>query len=382
MKKATRQQARDHNTRLVLTTIFDQGELSRADIARQTGLTRPTVSTIVSDLLAGDFVIETGQGPSVGGKPPTILSINDVGRQLICLDLSGDEFTGALVDLRGNIRHKVSAQLEDQRGEAAVSIASALIDSLLSVASSPVLGIGLGTPGLVDPENGIVLRAVNLGWSDLPLRSRLEDRFGLPVHVANDSHLAALAEYTFGPEQPSRNLMVVRISQGIAAGIVINGQAFYGDGFGAGEIGHVVVAPDGERCTCGNRGCLETTSSARAMLHKARISGGKAMTDWTTFAQTVQAGHHVEREIAAAGGRYAGIAIAGLVGAFNIKTIRLAGRVRDLGNAFLEPLQAEMRRHVLPSMADATTVSYSFLERDFILLGGSALLLQRELGII
>lgn len=381
MKKATRQQARDHNTRLVLTTIFDQGELSRAEIARQTGLTRPTVSTIVTELLDSDYVVETGQGPSAGGKPPTNLSINDSGRQLICLDLSGAEFTAALVDLRGTITNRVSAQLADQRGEAAMAIAAALIDSLLSSASSPVLGISLGTPGLVDPENGIVLRSVNLGWIDVPLRSRLEQQFGLPIHVANDSHLAALAEHTFGPERPSRNLIAIRIGQGIGAGIVLNGQPFYGDGFGAGEIGHVVVAPGGEECSCGNRGCLETTSSTRAMLRKARMSGGKSITDWSSFAETVQAGHQVEREIAASGGKFAGVAVAGLIGAYNIKTIVLAGRIRDLGDAFLKPLQAEMRRHVLPAMADATTVSFSSLGSDIILLGGSALLLQRELGI-
>ena len=127
----------------------------------------------VGDLLASDYVIETGQGPSVGGKPPTNLSINDSGRQLVCLDLSGAEFTGALVDLRGTITCRVSAQLAGQRGEAAIAVAAALIDSLLATASSPVLGISIGTPGLVDPENGIVLRSVNLGWLDIPLRSRL-----------------------------------------------------------------------------------------------------------------------------------------------------------------------------------------------------------------
>lgn len=382
MQKATRHQTKDHNTSLVLKTVLDQGELSRADIARATGLTRPTVSSIVSELLADGYIVETGQGPSVGGKPPTFLAVNPSGRQLVCLDLSGAEFRGALVDLQGNILHQASAQLAEQRGEAAVAATTALAASLLSIATAPVLGIGIGSPGLVNPRQGIVLRSINLGWSNLPLRDRLAAEFDLPVHVANDSHLAALAEYTFGPARRSRNLIAIRVGQGIGAGIVLNGRPFYGDGFGAGEIGHVVVAPDGEACSCGNRGCLETTSSTRAMLQQAHHSGGTAITDWTEFVGAVRAGQQVPTAIAADAGRRLGLAIASLIGALNITTIVLAGRVSELGDAFLMPLRAEVRRCVLPTMADETTVTYSALGSDLILLGSTALVLQRELGVI
>ncbi len=382
MQKATRQQTKDHNTRLVLKTIFDQGELSRADIARRTRLTRPTVSTIVAELLANNYVVEAGLGPSVGGKPPTNLAINQAGHHMICLDLSGAEFQGALIDMRGTVVHRVAAQLDDQRGETAVAAAAALIASLQSVSSASILGIAIGTPGLVDPQNGVVLRAVNLGWLNLPLRDRFEDQFGLPVHIANDSHLAALAEYTYGPPRSSRNLIAIRVGQGIGAGIVLNGQPFYGDGFGAGEIGHVVVAPDGDLCSCGNRGCLETTSSTRVMLRQAQVQGGQSITDWSTFAETVQAGQQASRAVAANAGGYLGAAVANLVGAYNIQTVVLAGRVGELGGAFIEPVRSEARRRVLPTMADQTTIAFSTLGSDIILLGASALLLQQELGII
>ncbi|MEZ4519905.1 MAG: ROK family transcriptional regulator [Chloroflexota bacterium] len=382
MQKATRQQTKDHNTRLVLKTIFDQGELSRADIARITGLTRPTVSTIVADLLASDYVIETGIGPSVGGKPPTFLAVKETGRQLICLDLSGAEFRGALVDLQGTIIHRVTSQLADRRGEAVLATAADMVASLQSIASAPVLGIAVATPGLVDPRNGVVLRAVNLDWRDMPLRSQFEDQFGVPVHVANDSHLAALAEFTFGPERPSRNLITIRVGQGIGAGIVLNGQPFYGDGFGADEIGHVVVAHNGELCSCGNFGCLETTSSTRAMLRQAHMLAGDPITSWEAFVDAVQAGNEAATNIVAGAGRHLGAAVANLIGGFNITTIILAGRISQLGDALLDPMRSEMRHRVLPSMADETTVAFSTLGSDIIVLGGSALLLQRELGIV
>jgi predicted NBD/HSP70 family sugar kinase len=371
MQKATRQQSKDHNTRLVLQTILDEGELSRADIARQTGLTRPTISTIVADLLDSGYILETGTGPSVGGKPPTYLTANNAARQLVCLDLSGSEFRAALVDWRGTVLHRAAAQLIDQRGEAAVAAGAALVASLLDRATAPVLGIGVGTPGLVDPGHGIVLRSVNLGWDHLPLRDRFAAQFGLPVHVANDSHLAALAEYTFGAAVDSPNLITIRIGQGVGAGIVLNGRPFYGDGFGAGEIGHVVVAPDGDLCSCGNRGCLETTSSTRAMVRQAHLSGGESITDWPAFVGAVQAGHQAATHIAEDAGAHLGAAVAMLVGGFNITTIVLAGRVAEL-----------MRRRVLPAMADATTVTYSSLGSDGILLGGTALVRQREVGIL
>lgn len=381
MRKATRQQTKNHNSRLVLQTILDQNQMSRADIARQTGLTRPTVSSIVGDLLDAGYIHETGPGPSLGGKPPTFLSANENGRQLIALDLSGSEFRAALVDWRGRIRHRAAAQLTDPRGEPALSAGAALVASLLAVANAPVLGIGVGTPGLVDPRTGVVLRSVNLDWHDLPLRDRFAAQFDLPVHVANDSHLAALAEYTYGAAGESDHLIAIRIGQGVGAGIVLNGRPFYGDGFGAGEIGHVVVAPDGELCSCGNRGCLETTSSTRAMLRQAQLAGGQAITDWPAFVNAVRAGQQVAVAIAAEAGRRLGTAVATLIGGFNITTIVLAGRVAELGAAFLEPVRSEMRRCVLPSMADQTTVTYSTLESDSVLLGGTALVLQRELGV-
>lgn len=382
MQKATRQQTKDHNSRLVLQTILDQGPLSRADIARQTSLTRPTVSGIVSDLIDAGYVHESGPGPSLGGKPPTYLSAKNDGRQLICLDLSGSEFRAALVDWRGTILHRAAAQLADPRGQPALSAGAALVASLLPMADAPVLGIGVGTPGLVDPRAGVVLRSVNLDWHDLALRDRFAAQFDLPVHVANDSHLAALAEYTYGPAGESANLIAIRVGQGVGAGIVLNGRPFYGDGFGAGEIGHVVVAPDGELCSCGNRGCLETTSSARVMLRQAHLAGGHAITDWPDFVSAVRAGQMVAVAIAAEAGRHLGKAVALLIGGFNITTIVLAGRVAELGPVFLEHVQSEMRRCVLPSMADQTTVTYSTLGSDGILLGGTALVLQRELGVM
>lgn len=395
MEKATRQQTKDHNTRLVLKMIFDEREISRAAIARRTGLTRPTVSTIVAGLLEDGYITESGIGLSAGGKPPMLIQIKPDGRRLIALDLSGPAFRGALVNLNGEIQTVITRSIDDARGEEALRQVDLLLEQLLKISHPPLLGLGLATPGLVDPANGIVLRAVNLGWSNLPLRELLEARYNLPVYIANDSHMATLAEYTYGPQRDTNNLVVLSIGQGVGAGIVLDGRPFYGDGFGAGEIGHIVVAPGGDLCTCGNRGCLETTSSVRAILRLAgeaaaqspatQLAGPEPIT-WPRFVDAVADHDPLAVDLAVQAGRTIGTAVANLVGAYNIRHIILTGQIADLGEVLLDAVVAEMHQRVLPSMASMTQVQYTALTPDQashnVILGCSALVLQQELGII
>lgn len=387
MKKATRQQTKDHNVRLVLKTIYDQEKISRADIARATRLTRPTVSSIVAELIDGRFVIETGQGPSAGGKRPTLLTVAQDDHQLLSIDLGSHEFRGAVVNLRGDILHQVAYPVAQRTRQAAVDLAFELVAALTAVASQPLLGIGIGTPGLVNPAAGIIRHAVNLDWVDLPLADMLAAHYDLPIYVANDSHMAALAEYTFGPARPGSNLIVIKIGRGIGAGIVLNGQPFYGDGMGAGEIGHVVVERfgregNGRLCTCGNHDCLETVASTAAILQQARQATHQPDLDWTAVAAAYHAGDTAVNPLIDSAAVYLGGAIAALVGITNVHHIVLAGRVNQFGEPFLQRIQAEMSRRVMPSLAADTQVSYATFGSEIVMLGCSAMILQQELGII
>jgi predicted NBD/HSP70 family sugar kinase len=255
MMKATRQQTRAHNKRLVLRTIYQEQEISRADVARATHLTRTTVSHIVAELIAEGLIEETGFGPSEGGKPPVLLNLVAGSRNLIGVDLANSRFRGGVLDLRGNIIERFDMPIHEQNGELALERVTLLIDSLLEASQGPVLGIGIGTPGLVDAREGIVRRAVNLDWQDLPMRDLLQTRYNLPIYVSNDSHAAALGEYAFGQKREIANLIVIKVGRGTSAGIVLNGRLHYGDGSGAGEIGHVRVVENGKPCLCGQRGC-------------------------------------------------------------------------------------------------------------------------------
>ncbi len=380
MKKATKQQSRRHNSRLVLRTIYQSDKISRADIARTTKLTRPTISSIVSVLIDKKLVVEAGRGVSGGGKRPLLLQIAHDAHQLITVDLGSHEFRGALSNLNGDITIRRTILTNGDNAESALHLVFTLIDDLIEQASAPILGIGIGTPGVVNQELGVIRQAVNLGWQDLPIRDLLTTRYNIPVYIANDSHMAAIAEYTFGEQRGSSNLIVIKASRGVGTGIMINGRLYYGDGYGAGEIGHVVVVEDGEACRCGNSGCLETVSSSTSILDKVRRSVPDA--DWAYIMAAINKNDPVVSQIIADAGKYLGIATAHLISNFNIHNIIIAGRVGALGQLFLQSIRQEVKHRILPSIAADTHISLSTAGTDIVLLGSAAMVLQHELGVI
>lgn len=396
-QKATKKYTKTHNKRLILKTIYDQVEISRASIARITHLTRPTVSSAVAELIDDGLVEEVGQGPSKGGKRPTLLSVVDDSRHLIGIDLANSEFRGGLLDLRGTILHRFSVPVDDTNGQAALELVYQLIDHLVAASSSPLLGIGIGTPGLIDARQGVVRQAVNLDWQELPLQNLLEQRYDLPVYIANDSHVAALGEYTFGsgPETPYPNLIVVKVGRGVSAGIVLNGHLHYGDGSGAGEIGHVAVVDNGELCACGQYGCLETIVSSRAIVKRAReiaqnspnsrlhqFAAAPAEITTDVVLQAFAAGDEALQAVITDVGRYLGVAVANLVGSLNIQHILIAGSVARFGEPLLEPLRQTMRQRAMALLVNETQVGLSRLGQDIVIQGAASLLLSHELGLV
>jgi N-acetylglucosamine repressor len=393
--KATHAQTRQHNHRLVLRTVYDFGPISRAEVARSTGLTRTTVGDVVGDLLVEGMVEEVGRGPSTGGKSPILLSIVGDARLVIGLDLGESIFSGALVNLRGEVRRVVELPVEGRNGDAALDLVFRLVDELLIESTTAPLGIGVGTPGLVDTRTGTIRWAVNLDWQDLPLGGLLHERYGLPSNVANDSQAAALAEYTFGAEGHGRripNLVTIKLGRGIGAGLVLNGSLFQGDGFGAGEIGHVAVVDDGAACRCGRFGCLETVASSRAIATRAAELAGELGSPLATKAadgeldidDLVRAfldGDEAARTAAFEAARAIGRAIAGLIGVLNVGRVVLDGPVTGFGDEWLAAVADEARRRSLGLLSADTEIVFGRLTENVVVLGASALLITRELGL-
>jgi predicted NBD/HSP70 family sugar kinase len=396
MKKATHQQTRSHNTRLVLKTIYDHPSISRADVARQTGLTRASVSSIAAELINSGLVAEVGQGRSAGGKPPTLLSVVDDSRYLIGIDAANGEVRGATLDLRGNPQLRLSLPLGEGRGKAALAQVSELLDQILSHTDrNRLLGIGVGVPGLIDSANRAVLQSVALGWQQLPLGDILEDRYQLPVCIANDCNAATMAEYSFGSSRHIKNLVVIKVGRGTGAGLMINRRLHYGDGYGAGEIGHLVVVEGGELCECGRRGCLETLASSRAIVRRARViagnhpdsllwqfAGNTEQINLDVVLKALQAGEERLYPVVGEAGRYLGLVAANLVGFLNIGRIVLAGSVSRFGQPLVEAVAREVNQRSLPGLAGETSVVITDLGTDIVVLGAGALLLARELGVV
>ncbi len=270
--KATHAQTRAHNASLVLRALYDLGPISRADIARLTGLTRTSVGELVADLEAEGLARDVGRGPSTGGKAPTLVALESDARTAIVLDLGERTFSAALANLRGELTTRRTRDLDGRDGDDALALVHELIDEVSREATSPILGIGVGTPGIVD-AGGTIRWAVNLEWKDLPLADLLHERYGHPTIVANDARAAALATFLFEGEDRPTNLIAIKVGRGIGTGLVLDGDLFGGDGDGAGEIGHIVVEPDGAECHCGRFGCLETVASAPAILRAATAAG-------------------------------------------------------------------------------------------------------------
>jgi predicted NBD/HSP70 family sugar kinase len=384
MKKATHRQTKLHNRELVLRTIFDHETISRAEIARVTKLTRTTVSDAVGALIDGGLVKEVGFGSSLGGKNPILLSLVADSRYLIGLNLAQDRFVGAIVNLRGEIKETCELPVVGRNGEQALELVYQILDELLQGDSKPVVGIGVGAPGLINTREGIVLNAVNLDWRDLPLAALLEARYGLPVSVLNDSQATAIGEYVYGGAHgPDANLVVVNVKQGIGAGILINGQLFQGDGGGAGEIGHLVVQENGTLCRCGKKGCLETIASTQAVINRLQSARRDEMpTALQDIVADFEAGDPLSREIILNAGRVLGSELGNLVGTLNINKMVLTGDMTQFGKPWLEAVSSAMHEAALSRMAEDTILEIGTLDYRGCILGASALIIMNNNSIL
>jgi predicted NBD/HSP70 family sugar kinase len=360
--KALPEDARRHNRALVLQTLYAEAEISRADIARATGLTRVTVSDLVATLIAEGLVVEKGTRLDTRpGKPATLLSIDPSSFHIVGLDLSGhDRFRGAVMDLYGNVTASVAEPLDGRTGEDAVDLVLRLARSLLAETDRPLLGVGVGSPGVVDTD-GVVVSAPNLGWHDLPLRTRVEAALGVPVQLGNDANVAVLAEHSFGAAVG--DLMLVKIGHGVGAGLLLGGSPLYGSNYAAGEIGHVVVGGDGEQCVCGKRGCLETWLSA-PRLH----------------AQLAESGADAEATLTEAGRRL-GVALAPVVGALDLAEIVLSGPTELLDGALAESTLATLRERTMADFHSDVALRMSALGDDIVVRGAAVLVLSGQLGV-
>jgi predicted NBD/HSP70 family sugar kinase/biotin operon repressor len=357
--------ARSHNRSLVLQNLYRGGLQSRADLARETGLTRVTISDLVSELISDGLVVETGQrDEGRPGKPAILLDINRGGHCIIGVDLSDTGvFRGAVLDIDGRLVTRREVETDGAEGAQVTATLVQLVRELVAAAELPILGIGIGSPGIVDLA-GTVLSAPNLGWSDVALQSILEAATELPVLVANDANAAALAEYSFG--DAVGDFMLIRVGRGVGAGLILGGRSVYGSRFAAGELGHVVVGTDGgDLCVCGKHGCLET------WLSVPRLRAGLAAAPDASSRDAV---------LRTAGERL-GIALAPVVGALNLDEVVISGPVELLEGPLTQAAIETFRARTMAEFHGDLTVRMSHLGQDIVMRGAAAMVLSGRLGV-
>ncbi|MFT4083174.1 MAG: ROK family transcriptional regulator [Nocardioides sp.] len=359
--KLRQEDARRHHRALLLQQLFQGGPASRADLARSTGLTRVTVSDLVAGLLDQGLVSELGAPvESRVGKPPTLIGLEPDSTHILALDLSAvGVMTGAVVNLAGDVVARLDKPSEGRRGSAAVALVHELTRDLLGLTDRPVLGIGVGSPGIVGTD-GTVIDAPNLAWANEPLAAGLRTVFDLPAHVSNDANTAVLGEHTFG-EAGEGGLMLLRVGSGVGSGFVLEGALLHGHVGAAGEIGHVIVDPDGERCACGRVGCLETLLAVPRM--RARLATGDPVAELTRIGESL------------------GGVLAPIVGALNLHELVLSGPAELLDGPLRAAADRTIRQRAMPVSAEHLVVRTSTLGDDVTLVGAAVLVLAAELGV-
>lgn len=363
---ATPGDAKQHNRSLIMRTLYATGPASRADIARATGLTKVTVSGLVAELISQGLLHELGQQElQRPGKPAILVDIARDAHAVLCLDLSNHErFRGALLDLDGKVLARRDTERAGATGDAAVSLAIELALELQPLSQLPLLGIGVGTPGVVD-DRGIVRTAPNFGWTSVPLQQLLSERTGVPTFVANDANVAALAEYSFG--DTSEDFILITIGQGVGSGLILDGHPVTGSSFASGEIGQVMVGTDlGIDAPYSREQVLEHWLSVPALTH-ALAEAGDATTD--------------RERVLSEAGRRLGIALAPVVGVLNLAGVVLAGPAELLEGTLADATLDMLSRRTMPDSHDGLDLHISAQGEELVLRGALATVLKHQLGI-
>jgi predicted NBD/HSP70 family sugar kinase len=262
---ASSETARHINRRIVLNLIRNRQPVSRADVARISGLQRSTVSLITEELIGKQLIVEGATGRLPRGRRPTFLRLNE-NRVVICVDIRPARISLGVADINGLFSAQETMPTP-RRPQAAIDEIAARIERLVAARpQSTVEGIGISVPGRIHQPTQNLVFAPNLKWPASDLKSPLEKETGLTVELENAANACALSEIWFGRAAGISNLVAITVSEGIGAGIIANGQLITGQNGVAGEFGHVPLDPDGPVCSCGNRGCWEVLASNSAAL--------------------------------------------------------------------------------------------------------------------
>jgi predicted NBD/HSP70 family sugar kinase len=386
---------RQHNLSLVLQYIAGSEPVSRARIAAASGLTKTTVSSLVDDLVGARLVTELGpEARGEVGRPGSALVLNRGGFGGIGLEINVDYIAVCVTNLIGEVRY-IRTRPRDNRGQSparvlarAVRMTRTAIESA-EAAQLTLAGLAVAVPGPVETDRGLLRLAPNLGWVEVPVAEILADRLAghdLPVTADNEANLAALGELWFGGHTDLGDFIHVSGEIGVGGGIVIGGELFRGVRGFAGEIGHVVVQPDGPICRCGARGCLEQVAGQEAILRSAGLTGavgtsiGQPGGSVAELLARARAGEPDTLRAVESAGRALGMGLSATVNIIDPGTVVLGGLYAALEPWLAKPLLEELRERVITHRWSPVQVLASRLGPAAAVRGAAGAVVKRVLA--
>jgi len=386
---------RAHNASLLLRLVWRAEEgVSRADLARFTGLSRSTVSVIVAELVEADLVMETrARRPGASGRPPIILAFREEAFAIVGIEFGASHLSVITLDPRGRVLFRASEAFDVQGDpDGTMPVAHRLVGQALdSVPQRRVIGLGLAVPCPLDRARPRELseRILPLWKGHRPV-DELEERWQVPVFVDNDANLGALAEHWWGAARDTDCATYIKVATGVGSGHIVDGRLFRGANGIAGEIGHTAVAGSaGRRCRCGLRGCLEAEVGSSALVHRAKErlpsypNSALASIPQPTLGDIVAAAHEGDElatAIVSEAGVYLGVAVANLVNLMNPARVVIGGQLAAAGELLLRPLVSTMTSRALATCVERTDVRLSELGRGHVAVGAATLVLEAALA--
>jgi glucokinase len=322
-------------------------------------------------------------------------------RYIVGVDLGGTNMSAGVLPEEGGdvIALRTELTRADQGPDAVIDRMDRMIDTVIAetvayvgIKRDDVIGVGVGAPGPLDRERGIVVTTPNLGWTNFPLRDVIANRTGIPARIDNDANCATLGEWWLGAARGARNVVGMTIGTGIGGGLILDGRLYHGASDVAGEIGHTTIDVTGRRCKCGNYGCLEAYASGPSIAERARealagTDGDSLLVrmvneqlDSITAATVYEAaklGDEVALEVVRETSRFLGAGLANLLNIFNPHVVVLAGGVTQAGPALFEPLRKEVRKRAFRPAVEACRIVPGTLLGTAGVVGAVAAFLQQ-----
>lgn len=350
---------RDFNRAVILGAIKAAGQLSRADLAKGSGLSKPTVSAICQSLIDEGMIREIGTGSSAVGRKPILLELDPGGGYAVGVKLMESSFVLAVTDLTGEVVASGEAALSAGDPGAALRQVARRVRALVrrrNIPAERVLGVGVAMSGVVDHLAGTLAYSPVLHWRSVAVADQLEAILGLPVVVDNDVNAVAQSEHWFGLGHACQHFLTLSIGRGIGLGIVVHGQLYRGACGGAGEFGHVVVDPHGLPCDCGKRGCLETLASDPALTRAVAAAAGEPLS-LEAAARRARAGDAALARVFADAGRVLGTQVASLINTFNPERIIIMGEGTRHADLVLPSLHEAVAEHALAALRERLEIT-------------------------